>query len=213
MSESKNDTQINRKNNHKINRKNNSALGLMGFAVAVALSATAHAQSGAQSAAASTTGLSLHIVQACASMPRGGRCSLSFVQTPAGIKPSGNVTQTCAPGWLAHVSAERGTVEKGGVNRGQAVVCGHTEPANALRALFVACDEQTLGICRDANHVNVQWAFWSGEASALKQLPMDTPLQIETLPQAQQCASVVPLVESVSCAPEAAVLLRNNGLR
>lgn len=167
----------------------------------------------AQSSQVATTDLSLYIVQQCASLSKGGRCNLSFVQTPAGIKPSGDITQTCSPGWLAHVTAERGTVEKGGVNRGQAVVCGHTEPTNALRALFIACDEQTLGICRDANHVNVQWAYWSGNEAALKQLPMDTALQIEQLPQAQQCASVVPLVESVSCSPQAAVLLRQSGLR
>lgn len=184
------------------------SVGLFSASLALGFGATAHAQNNVPS-----TDLSLYIVQQCASLSKGGRCSVSFVQTPAGMRATGDVTQTCSPGWLAHVTAERGTVEKGGVNRGQAVVCGHTEPANALRALFVACDEQTLGICRDANHVNVQWAYWSGDDAALKQLPMDTPLQIEQLPQAQQCASVVPIVESVGCPPQAAILLRQNGLR
>lgn len=190
--------------------------GVVSTAILIGLGATVQAQSSAPTSAAATvpaTDLSLYIVQQCASMSRGGRCSVSFVQTPAGMSASGDVTQACSPGWLAHVTAERGTVEKGGVNRGQAVVCGHTEPGNALRALFVACDEQTLGICRDANHVNVQWAYWSGNDAALKQLPMDEPLQIEQLPQAQQCASVLPIVESVGCPPAAAVLLRQNGLR
>lgn len=184
-------------------------LSTWGLSFALILGATAFAQNTTMP----KTDLSLYIVQGCVSMSQGGRCSLSFVQTPHGKSASGDVTEVCAPGWLAHVTAERGTVEKGGVNRGQAVVCGHTEPAQALRALFVACDEQTLGICRHANHVNVQWAYWSGNEPALKSLPMDTPLQIEQLPQAQQCASVVPLVESVGCPPEAAVLLRQTGLR
>ena len=186
----------------------NKAVGLLSAVILAGFGATAQAQSRVPA-----TDLSLYIVQQCASLSQGGRCSVSFVQTPAGMAATGDVAQTCSPGWLAHVTAERGTVEKGGVNRGQAVVCGHTEPANALRALFVACDEQTLGICRDANHVNVQWAYWSGDDASLKQLPMDTPLQIEQLPQAQQCASVVPIVESVGCPPQAAVLLRQNGLR
>lgn len=191
-----------------ISRKTNRIIASLTVAILTGFGASVQAQT-----STATTDLSLFIVQQCASMSTGGRCNLSFVQTPAGMTASGDVTQTCAPGWLAHVTAERGTVEKGGVNRGQAVVCGHTEPANALRALFVACNEQTLGICRDANHVNVQWAYWSGDEPALKQLPMDTALQIEQLPKAQQCASVVPLVESVSCSPEAAVLLRQTGLR
>lgn len=183
-------------------------LGMMALLLA-AFGGSAYAQSGA----VPQIDLSLSIVQTCSPMSRGGRCNLSFVQTPSGMRASGDVTQICAPGWLAHVAAERGTVERGGVNRGQAVVCGHAEPAQALRALFVACNEQTLGICRDANYVNVQWAYWSGSADALKQLPMDAPLQIEQLPQAQQCASAVPLVESVSCSAKAAVLLRQSGLR
>lgn len=184
------------------------AVGLLSTVIALGFGVSAQAQSSVPA-----TDLSLYIVQQCASLSKGGRCALSFAQTPAGMTASGDVTQVCAPGWLAHVTAERGTVEKGGVNRGQAVVCGHTEPANALRALFVACDEQTLGICTDANYVNVQWAYWSGDDATLKQLPMDAPLQIEQLPQAQQCASVVPIVESVGCPPQAAVLLRQNGLR
>jgi hypothetical protein len=183
--------------------------GLFGVSVVLGMGVATHAQT----SVVPTADLSLFIVQECASLAKGGRCGVAFVQMPAGMKATGDITQTCSPGWLAHVTAERGTVEKGGVNRGQAVVCGHIEPAQALRALFVACNEQTLGMCRDADHVNVQWAYWSGDDVALKQLPMDTPLQIEQLPQASQCASVVPLVESVSCSPQAAVLLRQTGLR
>ncbi len=159
------------------------------------------------------TTLSLYIAQECASMARGGRCAVYFVQMPAGRLPSQSVEQRCAPGWLAHVSAERGTVEKGGVNRGQAVVCGHQEPESAIRALLRACDAQTFGICSDANYVDIKWAYWSGEGEQLQQLPMGQRLMIEQLPDALQCESVVPLAEGMACSPEAAVLLRNSGLR
>ena len=167
----------------------------------------------ASGSALAQTDLSLYIVEQCAPLAQGGRCGLGLVQMPDAMLPSGKVQSTCTAGWLAHIGAERGTVEKGGVNRGQAVVCGYAEPQEAIRAVLLACNEQTLGICRDANYVNVQWAFWSGDGADLKQLPMDVTLQIEQLPQAQQCASVVPLTESVSCPPAAAVLLRQNGLR
>ena len=157
--------------------------------------------------------LSLYIAEQCAPLSQGGRCRLEFVQVPTGLTPTAKVSQTCAPGWLVHLIGERGTVEKGGINRGQAVVCGHTGPESAIRSAMIACDEQTFGICQDADYVNIQWGFWSGDDAALMRLVMDEPLAIEDLPQAQQCASVVPLVESASCPPTAAVLLRQSGLR
>ena len=169
-----------------------------------------------QTAQAQTTDaseLSLYIVEQCASLSQGGRCRLEFVQVPTGLTPAAKVSQTCAPGWLVHLTAERGTVEKGGINRGQAVACGHTGAESAIRAAMVSCDEQTFGICQDADYVNVQWGFWSGDDAALMKLVMDEPLPIEQLPKAQQCASAVPLVESASCGPTAAVLLRQSGLR
>jgi hypothetical protein len=159
------------------------------------------------------TALSLYIKEQCASLSGGGRCSVSFVQVSTGTLPSGNVQQQCAPGWLAHVMAERGTVEKGGVNRGQAVVCGHEQPEQAIRALLLACDQQTFGICGDASYVDIKWGHWSGEGAALTKLPMDQSLPIEQLPEAQFCESVVPLEESDRCPPLAAVTLRNTGLR
>jgi len=181
------------------------SVALVGFSLVAGASA--------QTTEIPQTTLSLYIAQECASMSRGGRCSVYFVQMPAGQLPTQSVEQRCAPGWLAHVSAERGTVERGGVNRGQAVVCGHEQPESAIRALLVACDAQTFGICSDANYVNVTWAYWSGEGDDLQQLPMGQALPIGQLPDALQCESVVPLAESAACPPQAAVMLRNNGLR
>lgn len=159
------------------------------------------------------TELALYIKEQCASLSRGGRCSVSFVQVPTGTPPSGNIQQQCAPGWVAHVMAERGTVEKGGVNRGQAVACGHEQAEQAIRAVLLACDQQTMGICGDANYVDIKWGYWSGAGEPLTGLPMDQTLPIEQLPEAQACASVVPLEESAACPPAAAVTLRNSGLR
>lgn len=171
---------------------------------------------GAQLSSTSAVALpvSLYITQQCAPTSRGGRCSVAFVQVRTGVKPAfGEVQQACAPGWIAHVSAQRGTVERGGVNRGEAVVCGYTDPLAALRALMKVCDEQTLGICRDANQVSIRWGVWDPASMAVQALPTDTALPIERLPQAQACVSPVPLVESASCPPAAAVLLRQAGLR
>lgn len=186
---------------------------LMVAAVGLMLGASVAAQTQAIKTEIPKTELSLYIKEQCASLARGGRCSVSFVQVPTGTAPSGDIQQQCAPGWLAHVMAERGTVEKGGVNRGQAVACGHEQAEQAIRALLLACDQQTMGICGDANYVDIKWGFWSGEGESLARLPMDQSLPIEQLPQAQACASDVPLQESASCPPSAAVTLRNSGLR
>jgi hypothetical protein len=84
---------------------------------------------------------------------------------------------------------------------------------SAIRAVLKACDEQTLGICQDANDVNIQWAQWMANDPTLQTLPMNEVLPIERLPQAQRCESVVPLAESGQCPAPAAVLLRSAGLR
>lgn len=183
------------------------------FAAAAASAMMAATALGQSSTSASEPALSLYITEQCASLAQGGRCQLGFLQVPSGVQPRGDISQTCAPGWLVHVTAERGTVERGGVNRGQAVVCGHQQPTAAIRSALLKCDEQTFGICQDADHVDIEWAYWSGEASALNQLPMNEPLAVDLLPQAQQCVSVVPLVESPDCPAPAAVLLRQSGLR
>jgi hypothetical protein len=156
---------------------------------------------------------SLYVVQQCASLSQGGRCQLSFVQMPQEAKPSEDIERTCATGWLARITAQRGTVERGGINRGQAVVCGYAEPAIAIRGLLLACDEQTLGICQDANQIDVQWAYWSDVDPAIAALASDQPLALNQLPQYHQCVSAVPIQESQQCPPEAAVLLRSNGMR
>lgn len=157
--------------------------------------------------------LVLSIMQVCKPMSRGGRCTLSFVQTLEGQAPVGDVQQGCAPGWLAQITALRGSVEKGGINRGQAVVCGYSEPEAAIRALMIACDAQSLGICQDANNVNIHWAHWSPDNTELEALPRNQPLALGQLPQSASCLSPVPLVESSACLPQAAVLLRQSGLR
>ena len=160
-----------------------------------------------------TRDLALSITQVCQPMSRGGRCTLSFVQTLQGQTPVGDVQKACAPGWLAHITASRGSVEKGGINRSQAVVCGHTDPKAAIRALLIACDTQSLGICQDANDIDIRWAFWSPSEADVQALPRNQVLAIEQLPQAAGCQSPVPLVESSTCPPQAAVLLRQSGLR
>jgi len=194
------------------------AVSLLGASVVFSGASSVNAQVTSpqtrDSAPMATAPLALFITQQCAPTSRGGRCTLSFVQVRSGERPvAGTVQQTCAPGWVARVAAERGTVEKGGVNRGEAVVCGYEEPTAALRALLQTCDEQTLGICRDANQVNIQWAFWSPENPSLQMLPMNAALPVNRLPQAQACESPVPLVESASCPPTTAVQLRLVGLR
>jgi hypothetical protein len=160
-----------------------------------------------------TRDLVLSITQVCKPMPRGGRCALSFVQTLRGQAPIGDVTQSCAPGWLAHITASRGSVEKGGINRSQAVVCGHIDPKAAIRALLIACDTQSLGICQDANDIDIRWAFWSPSETAMQALPRNQVLAIEQLPQAARCQTPVPLIESSTCSAQSAVLLRQSGLR
>jgi len=194
------------------------AISLVGASVAFTGASLFGAQAvNAQTLPAASSGtspLALFITQQCAPTSRGGRCSVSFVQVRSAERPVvGTVQQTCAPGWVARIAAERGTVEKGGVNRGEAVVCGYTDPTAALRALLQTCDEQTLGICRDANQVNVQWAFWSPDDPALQMLPMNAVLPVDRLPQAQACQSPVPLIESASCPPATAAQLRLVGLR
>jgi hypothetical protein len=79
--------------------------------------------------------------------------------------------------------------------------------------LLIACDTQSLGICQDANDIDIRWAFWSPSEPDVQALPRNQVLAIEQLPQAASCQSPVPLVESSTCPPQAAVLLRQSGLR
>lgn len=184
---------------------------LIGASLALA-TPVAFAQTSATTGVA-TSDLVLSITQTCQPMSRGGRCSLSLVQTFEGQMPTGDVQQRCAPGWLARITAMRGSVEKGGINRGQAVVCGHPAPEAAIRALLMACDEQTRGICQDANDIDVRWAYWSPDEAQIQALPRNQALSLEQMPQAMRCTSPVPIVESSHCPPPAAVLLRQSGLR
>lgn len=160
-----------------------------------------------------TPELTLSIAQTCAPMNKGGRCSLNFIQTMGDPLVENDVQERCAPGWVASITALRGSVEKGGINRGQAMVCGYTSPQEAIRGLMRTCDENTRGICSDANDVTVQWGFWSSTSDQIQALPRNQPLSISQFEQATRCQSPVPLVESVDCPPQAAVVLRQSGLR
>ena len=162
---------------------------------------------------APTPDLTLSIAQTCAPIAKGGRCTLGFVQTMGDALVESDVQERCAPGWVASIKALRGSVEKGGVNRGQALVCGHASPQEAIRSLMRTCDEKTNGICSDANDVTVQWALWSPTSDQIRTLPRNQPLALSQFEQAARCQSPVPLVESADCPPQAAVLLRQSGLR
>jgi hypothetical protein len=157
--------------------------------------------------------LTLSIAKTCAPISKGGRCSLTLIQTTRGQLVGGDVQERCAPGWVARITALRGSVEKGGINRGQALVCGHASPQEAIRSLMLRCDEETGGICSDANDVNVQWALWSPTSDQIRTLPRNQSLALSQFEQTVSCLSPVPLVESADCPPQAAVVLRQSGLR
>ena len=72
--------------------------GLSALALGLLFSASAHAQN----TTGTSTDLSLYITEQCEPLSQGGRCRLSFVQVPAGLTPTSEVSQTCAPGWLVH---------------------------------------------------------------------------------------------------------------
>ncbi len=155
----------------------------------------------------------LYIVQECQPVAKGGRCTLALSRTTAGSPAPQNAQTACAPGWLVHFIAEKGTVEKGGINRGASVVCGYQDAELALRAAIRACDESAFGICSSANRVTVRWAQWRASEAGIPPSGAAQSISVEQLPGALSCSSTIPLQESEHCPALAAVQLRQAGVR
>jgi hypothetical protein len=155
----------------------------------------------------------LSIVQVCQTMSRGGGCQLLFVSTQNQTTSAGNIHSTCAPGWLAYLSVEQGTVEQGGVNRGEAVVCGYTDAASALKAVVKACNDQNLGMCSRASQIDTKWAFWLEKGPVLASLPLNQPADLRSFEQYQTCQSTVPVLASSTCSVQAAEAARLAGFK
>jgi hypothetical protein len=155
----------------------------------------------------------LSIVQVCTKMARGGGCKLLFVPTQNELTSAGDIHSTCAPGWLAYLSVEQGTVEQGGVNRGEAVVCGHTNAASALKAVVRACNEQNFGMCSQASHIDTQWAFMPEKNNVLVTLPLNQAVDLRSFEQYQTCQSTVPVSVSATCSTQAAEAARLAGFQ
>jgi hypothetical protein len=159
------------------------------------------------------SGTVLSIVQVCKKMARGGGCQLLFVPTQNELTPAGNIHATCAPGWLAYLSVEQGTVEQGGVNRGEAVVCGYADAASVLKAVIGACNEQNLGMCSQASRIDMQWAFWHEKSSLVATLPLNQAVDMRSFEQFQICQSTVPIVASSTCSTQASHAARLAGFK
>ena len=155
----------------------------------------------------------LSIVQVCKTMSRGGGCRLLFVATQNQTTSAGNIHSTCAPGWLAYLSVEQGTVEQGGVNRGEAVVCGYIDAASALKAVVKACNDQNLGMCSRASQIDTKWAFWSDKSPVLASLQLDQPADLKSFEQYQTCQSAIPVSASSTFLNPAADAARLAGFK
>ena len=182
-----------------------------------------------QITAAASAGDRLSIVQLC--NPQGGKCNLMFVDTRPGedvvgatqsylARSSGNVVvgsinvqANCSPGWLASVRAEQGTVSSGGVTVGTATVCGYPDAVSALSAALTACNEQTFGICQNANRLKAVWGEWKGVTPAQRVVESGRPYDPMSYPDGQQCESTVPIYSTSSCLPQALSQLKAAGVR
>lgn len=167
----------------------------------------------AQAQQVASAGSKLYIVQECQPVAKGGRCALALLQTGANSLAPQNAQTTCARGWVVHFIAEKGSVEKGGINRGASVVCGYQDAQQALRAAIQACDESAFGICSSADHVKVSWAQWSATTPVTQLSGSGQPFSVQQLPGALSCSSDIPLQEGEQCPPIAAVQLRQAGVR
>ena len=171
----------------------------------------------------------LVLVQVCQPAASGDQCILAFADTRAGQEPSSQVTayfqrtssrtppkvtveSTCAPGWLASVVSEQGTVQGGGVMQAQAAVCGHPSAGAALTALLNACDGQTQGGCRQSTRVKIAWGRWDGTRPPGREVDSGRPWDAGAFSEGLVCDSVLPLRESGQCASMSAVQLRLIGL-
>lgn len=172
---------------------------------ALVIGAVVHAQT-------ATTAVELFVVDSCKPAAQGGRCALGLVQVPPGVTPPANVQTSCAPGWIVHFTAEQGTVEQGGINRGASLVCGYQDAEAALRAAIQACNERTFVRCDSASQIAAHWARWDG-GSLTGQPPTSVAVTVDMVPGALSCSSSLPITESAQCPPAAAVQLRSAGLR
>ena len=189
------------------------ALLMVGVSASMGVSAQTSQSNQSLPDAQSAPATVLSIVQVCTSMARRANCQLVFVPTQSAQTPVGNIQSSCAPGWLAYLSVEQGTVEQGGVNRGEAVVCGHASADAALKAVMRACNEQNLGMCDRANQIDAKWALWPEKSVLLANLPLNQPVDLRAFEQFQACQTKVPVTESASCSNRAAKASRLSGFK
>lgn len=170
----------------------------------------------------------LSLVQIC--RPTGGNCSLAFVdslpaenvsqlvadffaRTSRTPPPQVSVESNCAPGWVASVMSEQGSVLGGGLLHAQAAVCGHPTPASAINTALDVCDAKTSGGCRKSSRIKVVWGQWTGNKLAGRDLEPGRPYEAWAYAGGMGCESPVPIVESASCSSEAAATVRAAGVR
>lgn len=169
----------------------------------------------------------LSLVQICS--PNGGNCTLAFVDSV----PTDNVSQlvrdyfsrinrspipqvsvesNCAPGWVASVMSEQGSVLGGGLLHAQAAVCGHPTPASAINKALDVCDAKTSGGCRKSSRIKVVWGQWTGNKLAGRELEPGRPYEAWAYAGGMTCESPVPIVTSVSCSAQAATAVKAAGV-
>ena len=170
----------------------------------------------------------LSLVQICA--PTGGNCTLAFVdslptdnvsqlvrdyfsRTSRAPAPQVTVESQCAPGWVASVLSEQGSVAGGGLLHAQSAVCGHPTPASAINAALNVCDDKTSGGCRKSNRIKVVWGQWQGNKLAGREMEPGRPYEAWAYAGGMRCESPVPVVASATCSEEAAAALRAAGVR
>lgn len=200
---------------------------LMRFGVFVAAMTSVYALA-TDACAQSGNANHLSIVQFCNA--QGFKCSLAFVDTREGedvvatvksyLAKSGeaaagsqiSVQASCSPGWVASVRAEEGTVSNGGVVTGSATVCGYTDPVSALKVALSQCNEQTAGICKNANHIKAVWGQWKGQTPNQRVIEPGRPYDPMSYPDGQQCDSTVPIYSTSKCLPQALSQLKEAGM-
>ena len=170
----------------------------------------------------------LSLVQICG--PNGGNCTLAFVdslpadnvsklvsdyfsRTARTPLPQVSVESNCAPGWVASVMSEQGSVLGGGLLRAQAAVCGHPTSASAINKALDVCDAKTSGGCRKSTRIKVVWGQWTGNKLAGRDLEPGRPYEAWNYAGGMGCESPVPIVVSASCSSEAAAAVRAAGVR
>ncbi len=170
----------------------------------------------------------LSLVQICA--PTGGKCTLAFVDS----RPTDNVSQlvrdyftrttnlpapqvsvesNCAPGWVASVMSEQGSVLGGGLLHAQSAVCGHPTGASAINTALDVCDAKTSGGCRKSTRIKVVWGQWRGGKLAGRDLEPGRPYEAWAYAGGMQCESPVPIVASATCSDEAAAAVKAAGVK